>query len=212
MLGTILIIILILLLVGALPTWGLFKRLGLLSRRDARHHFDRRYYSGPDGTDIEFFAQVGRAHKEAPTPARPRLPLRSTAEPCEWGRLFMCRPSTTNASDLKKFRGNCEDAFGTRRAGLLVRTDLAVPDVYRAARVLALAIFPRLGRWPGSSLAPRRDDKSTLRGALVWSGQNRVPWATLVRFLGIRSLAIRHGGKNVSTRGSIASHGAGSIT
>jgi hypothetical protein len=33
---------------------GLFKRLGLLSRRDARHHFDHRYYSGPDGTDIEF--------------------------------------------------------------------------------------------------------------------------------------------------------------
>ena len=31
---------------------GLFKRLGLLSRRRARHHSDYRYYSGPDGTNI----------------------------------------------------------------------------------------------------------------------------------------------------------------
>jgi hypothetical protein len=32
---------------------GLFKRLGLLSRRHARHHFDHRYCSGPDGTDLD---------------------------------------------------------------------------------------------------------------------------------------------------------------
>jgi hypothetical protein len=31
---------------------GLFKRMGLLSGRWARHHSDHRYYFGPDGTNL----------------------------------------------------------------------------------------------------------------------------------------------------------------
>jgi hypothetical protein len=52
MLGTILIIILILLLIGALPNWGYSSRMGLLSGRWARHHSDHRYYFSPDETNI----------------------------------------------------------------------------------------------------------------------------------------------------------------
>ena len=52
MLGTILVIILILLLVGALPTWPYSTGWGLLSRRGTRYRPDNRYRFAFNGTNI----------------------------------------------------------------------------------------------------------------------------------------------------------------
>ena len=40
---------------------GLFKRMGLLSRRGARHHSDHRYYFGPDGANLAPANKVAEA-------------------------------------------------------------------------------------------------------------------------------------------------------
>ena len=52
MLGTILLIILILILIGALPTWPLQQRLGLLPERRRRPDPDHRDHPAADGTHL----------------------------------------------------------------------------------------------------------------------------------------------------------------
>jgi hypothetical protein len=59
MLSTILIVVLILLLLGALPTWALQLRLGLLPWRRPRSHPHHSDYSGPIRTDLSASA-VGK--------------------------------------------------------------------------------------------------------------------------------------------------------
>ena len=57
MLGTILLIILILILIGALPTWPLQQRLGLLPERRRRPGPDHPRHLAADGTNLSVAAQ-----------------------------------------------------------------------------------------------------------------------------------------------------------
>ena len=83
---------------------GLFKRLGLLSRRWARHHPDHRYYSGLDGTSIAI-AHEHRGGQDAPFS-------------CCFGSAFLAfcaarRPAATSANLSKKLTNCCRKYNGS---------------------------------------------------------------------------------------------------